>query len=63
MPKNKPKYLLLLFLLLLKIELINAQDTFMEVGVGIGNVIGNKNQYFQLMFEKSQRGRHQPTIL
>ena len=43
MPKNKPKYLLLLFLLLLKIELINAQDTFMEVGVGIGNVIGNKN--------------------
>ncbi|WP_296386679.1 hypothetical protein [Winogradskyella sp.] len=43
MQNNKPKYFLLLFLLLFKIELINAQDSFMEVGVGIGNVIGNKN--------------------
>lgn len=43
MQNNKPKYLLLLVLLLLKIELINAQDTFMEIGVGIGNVFGNKN--------------------
>lgn len=43
MENNKPKCLLFLVLFLLKIELINAQNTFMEIGVGIGNVIGNKN--------------------
>jgi len=43
MHNNKPKYFLLLFLLLLKTELINSQDTFIEVGLGIGNIIGNKN--------------------
>ncbi|MBC3847542.1 hypothetical protein H8K90_14185 [Winogradskyella echinorum] len=43
MKKIEPKYFLLLVLLLLKIELINAQDTYIEAGVGIGNVFGNKN--------------------
>lgn len=43
MQNIKPKYLLFLVLLLLKIELINAQDSYMEVGLGIGNVIGNRN--------------------
>tara|TARA_R110002049_G_scaffold293198_1_gene478070 strand:- start:152 stop:751 length:600 start_codon:yes stop_codon:yes gene_type:complete len=43
MQNIKPKYFLILVLFLLKIELINAQDTFMEIGAGIANVIGNKN--------------------
>ena len=43
MQNSKPKYLLVLVLLLLKIEFINAQDPFMEIGVGIGNVTGNRN--------------------
>ncbi|MCK8481508.1 hypothetical protein [Psychroserpens algicola] len=41
--KSKPRHFLLLFAFVLTLQFIHAQDTFMEVGVGIGNVIGNKN--------------------
>ncbi|WP_282042626.1 hypothetical protein [Winogradskyella flava] len=43
MQNIKPKYFLFLVLFLLQIEFINAQDTFTEIGVGIGNIIGNRN--------------------
>jgi len=41
--KNKSKCFLFFVLLVFKIQFIHAQDTFMKVGVGIGNVVGNKH--------------------
>lgn len=41
--KMKSKYVLLLAFLLFKTQSIVAQHTFMEIGVGIGNVVENKN--------------------
>lgn len=41
--KNKSRYFLLLVLLIFKMQFIHAQDIFMEVGVGIGNIAENKH--------------------
>ena len=43
MLKNKSWYFIVLVLCVFKIQPISAQDKFIEVGIGIGNVTGNRN--------------------
>lgn len=43
MLKNKSWYFIVLVLCVFKIQPISAQDKFIEVGLGIGNVTGNRN--------------------